>query len=139
MENKDNIELVSGGIVCDNPDCNWEDNAITRADYFKWINARCPKCNDVVFTEKDYDESEKMMDMVNLVNSMTPEDMNTIIEMSGLSGKSLKEQLRSSPFFKDAIGIDEIEEGKEINFSVSSLGGLKCTEIKNVENDSSNK
>ncbi len=125
--------MISGGIICDNPKCDWKDDTVNSDDYKNWIDAKCPKCNDVVFTENDYIESVKLHSMVDIINSMTPEEMEAIAKMSGLSDKSLKEQFRSSPFFKDATGIDEIEEGKEMTFLVSSLGGLKCTEIKNTE------
>lgn len=136
MENKKNIELVSGGIFCDNTKCDWHDDSVNSDDYKNWIGATCPKCSSIVFTEDDYKESVKMKAMVELINSMTPEEMKTISEMSGLSEMSFKEQLHSVPFFKDAIGIDEVDEEKEINFWVSSSGGLKCTEIKNIDNDS---
>lgn len=133
MENKKNVELISGGIVCDNPNCDWHDDSVNCSDYKNWIGAICPKCSSIVFTESDYNESVKMMAMVELINSMTIEEMETIAKMSDLYGKDFKEQLKSIPFFKDAEGIDSIEEGKEMTFLVSSFGGLKCTEIKNVK------
>lgn len=133
MENKKNIELISGGIVCDNPKCDWKDDSVNSEDYINWIGATCPKCSSIVFTEDDYNESLKMNAMVELINSMTEEEMDAIAKMSGLYGMDLKEQLHSSSFFKDAKGIDNIEEGKEMTFLVSSFGGLKCTEIKNVK------
>lgn len=137
MENKKNIELISGGIVCDNPNCDWRDNSVNSSDYKNWIGATCPKCSSIVFTESDYNESVKIMAMVELINSMTIEEMETIAKMSDLHGKDFKEQLKSIPFFKDAEGIDEIEEGKDMTFLVSSLGGLKCTEIKNLDENGS--
>lgn len=133
MENRKNIELVSGGIVCDNPNCDWHDDSVNSDDYKNWIGATCPECSSIVFTEDDYNESLRMNVMVELINSMTPEEMDTIAKMSDLHGKDFKEQLKSIPFFKYAEGIDNIEEGKEMTFLVSSLGGLKCTEIKNTE------
>ena len=137
MENKKNIELVSGGIVCDNKECNWKDDSVKSDDYKNWIGALCPDCMEVVFTEDDYNESIKMMAMVELINSMTPEEMEIIAKMTNLHDKDFKEQLKSIPFFKDAEGINELEDGKDISFFVSSYGGLKCTEIKNVDENGS--
>ena len=132
MEDKKNIELISGGIICDNPKCDWHDDSVNSSDYKNWIGAICPKCSSIVFAENDYNESLKMKAMVELINSMTPEEMDTIAKMSDLHGKDFKEQLKSIPFFKDAEGIDKLEEGKDISFFVSSYGGIKCTKIKHV-------
>lgn len=47
----DDLELTGGGLVCDNPKCDWEDMTIKIEDYPKHVNMSCPNCGDNVLTE----------------------------------------------------------------------------------------
>ncbi len=41
------------GLKCDNPNCDWNDTSIQFEDYPEWLNKPCPKCGQVVLTQKD--------------------------------------------------------------------------------------
>jgi len=63
MEDKDNIEITGSGLKCDNPKCDWNDKNIPISEYEKWINAKCPKCNEVVLTLSDFEKSRMLSEL----------------------------------------------------------------------------
>ena len=77
--NEENIEISKeGGLVCDNPDCDWEDMSIPSEDYEKWVNAKCPKCGEVVLTEEDYQGVLDLKMAVDLINDMDPDLLQSL-------------------------------------------------------------
>jgi len=57
-------------IVCDNPTCNFHipytDENKDELSYY--INIPCPKCGENLLTEKDFIQSEKVMNLINWLN-----------------------------------------------------------------------
>lgn len=135
MENKDNIELIGSGLKCDNPKCDWTDDSVSLSELDKWINAKCPKCNEVVLTFEDYERAMMLEIMVNVINDMSPEEIEELTKNKKIdTDEEFKNLLKSSDFYKDAEGIDSIKKG-DVSFCVSTHGAIKCTSIKNVDND----
>jgi hypothetical protein len=135
MENKDNIEIIGSGLKCDNPKCDWNDESIANSELDKWINAKCPKCNEVVLTFEDYERAMMLDIMVKVINDMTPEEIEQLSKHEKIdTDEDFRNHLKSSDFYKDAEGIDSIEKG-DVSFYVSTHNEIKCTSIKNVDNN----
>lgn len=47
--------------------------SISHTDYKNWVNAKCPKCGEVLLTEADYKNSLFLLGVVNLANKLFPE------------------------------------------------------------------
>jgi len=71
-----NVEMIEGGLQCDNPSCDWVDKSITFDQMFEWINSPCPKCGENVLTEQDYKNVVDMNNIVNYVNSLSEEEIS---------------------------------------------------------------
>jgi hypothetical protein len=79
FEEFDTIEVSkSGGLNCDNPDCDWSDGTIPCSDYEKWVNKPCPECGENLLTEEDFNKTTQLMDAINVINSMTPEELEEL-------------------------------------------------------------
>lgn len=79
----DKIEIKQSGLQCDNKKCDWKDLSIPHTDYEKYIDFPCPKCGENVLTEHDYSLSVIFHNAVDLVNSMTEEEQDTILKAIG--------------------------------------------------------
>lgn len=64
----ENISVLAGGIVCDNENCDYEDNLVKTEDCSDWVGKKCPECGDVLLTEEDYKTSKALFRVVELVN-----------------------------------------------------------------------
>jgi uncharacterized paraquat-inducible protein A len=69
------IEEAGSGIVCDNPKCDYEDMTVSHKDLDQWLNKPCPKCGENLLTEEDFKDHAKLMATVNLLNSMSEEQL----------------------------------------------------------------
>lgn len=79
FENHSNIEVTqSGGLQCDNPNCDWSDMTIPVSEYDKWVNKGCPKCGECVLTEDDFNKTNQLMSAINMINSMSPEQLDEL-------------------------------------------------------------
>lgn len=58
------ITIKVSGIRCDNKDCNYEDNTVTRLNYPEYIDKPCPKCGDILLTQKDFEAFASIENMV---------------------------------------------------------------------------
>ncbi len=123
MENK-NIEMIEGGLVCDNENCDFEDMTIKQSDYKDWVNKPCPKCGENLLTEEDFINSEKLQLIVDSVNALTEDEINMLT--SGIDVEMLKEL----PFFKDCIGLESLSSEDEVSMTVKTHKEIKAVEIK---------
>mgnify|MGYP003390741239 FL=1 len=104
-----NVELEGSGLKCDNKNCDWHDKSISFSDYKKWLNAPCPKCGENVLTEQDYKNSEALRKAVDIVNAMSPEELEQLNELS----KKLGIDIKDNPMFQGAIGLDTLNTDAE--------------------------
>lgn len=133
------IEVKESGLKCDNLKCDWDDNSISVNEYEKWINAKCPKCNEIVLTLADFERSRMLNKIVELINDLSDEELHELTknQLSGVeTDEDYQKHLKNSEFFKDAKGIESVKIGN-VDMVISSFGGLKCTEIKNVDENGS--
>lgn len=125
MSEKQNIEILNlGGLQCDN--CDWSDETILIENYNEWLNKPCPECGANVLTEEDYKNSQTILQAINIVNSMSEQDLNNLCENVDLN------ELKQSPIFKNAIGLDNLEEDN-VQVTVSSHKEIKIDEIKKLD------
>ncbi|EWG08878.1 hypothetical protein [Cytobacillus firmus] len=68
MEN--GITAHIGGLKCDSPTCDYKDDSITLEQYESYIDAPCPDCGAPLLTLEDYNQVQKILSLVDLVNSL---------------------------------------------------------------------
>ena len=49
------VEITISGIKCDNEDCDYRDDSVSRDNYPAYVNKPCPECGDNLLTQADYD------------------------------------------------------------------------------------
>jgi hypothetical protein len=120
------IEVTCGGLKCDNPSCDWEDNTVQVEDYPNWLNASCPKCGENVLTEEDLNSTLIMRSMVNLFNSIPEENFEDFIkEMQQAIPKSSEEDI-----FKKY----DLPEGTErVQMTLDMHKGVHIKDVKPLE------
>lgn len=69
---KNALDIQMGGLKCDNPKCDYVDMSISYTDYKNWINAKCPKCGEILLTEEDYKNSLFLLGVAKLANKIFP-------------------------------------------------------------------
>lgn len=74
MDNKYIEEVNVGPIKCDAEGCDYTEQ-VAPEDYTKYINKPCPKCGANLLTYDDYMRFKASMDAIDLVNSMTEEQL----------------------------------------------------------------
>jgi ssDNA-binding Zn-finger/Zn-ribbon topoisomerase 1 len=134
-ENKDyqNVEVLrEGGLQCDNPKCDYTNTDIAFEDYKDWIDVPCPECGENLLTEGDYGRALALRETIKMINSIPPEMLESFSKT--LPPEAL-EEFKKTGFFKDAEGIENINEDTEsITIKVSSHEKLKAVEVKDTTN-----
>ena len=122
-----NIEFTESGLQCDS--CDWKDATITFANYKEWLNRPCPKCGANVLTEQDYKNAEAVRLSIDLVNSMSKE------ELEELSKQFSVDELKNHPMLAGAEGLKELggDNEKQVSFTISTHKEIKVNEIKKVD------
>lgn len=124
-----NVELIEGGLVCDNKNCDWQDMLISFSEYKEWLNKPCPKCGENVLTEQDLQNAEAMHLAVSLLNNMTEEEINSFAENIDI------EKLKDSDFFKDAGGLELLSSKGNVSMTVQTHKEIKAVELKKVNDN----
>lgn len=89
---KEALEMNIGGLKCDNPSCDYINMDIKAEYYERYVNAKCPKCGEILLTQADYLNTKFLLEMVKVANKIFPkgdddEEMVTMsVNMDG-SGK----------------------------------------------------
>ena len=110
----DEMEVTEGGIQCDNPSCDWEDETVTFENSKEWINRPCPKCGENLLTEEDYHRSEVLHATVDFMKTLTPEDMEALQKIS----------LKDNPELQQII--DQLPEGPAM-VQIQAHNGFQIT------------
>lgn len=112
------IERTSSGLVCDNPACDYENREVTEANLKDWVNAPCPKCGENLLTEDDFDRAINALEVVELINSLSEEQLIALASKMGLEvDLSTKEEATVKTIIR-------VNTHKELSF-----------EVKHVPND----
>lgn len=91
MEQTKNVEMTSGGIVCDNPKCDYTDETVTVEMYQDYLNKPCPKCGDNLLTEEDFELAMRIRSLGNFLNSLSAEQIE---EFNKAQGYEVKPELK---------------------------------------------
>lgn len=129
MSNKQNIEVITTGLKCDNSTCDWKDTTIPDKETIFWIDAPCPKCGENLLTQQDYDDHVKVLKMVELVNSLDPEELSELVEGLSLEDINLITSMVTGGNSDEITGLNQ-----ELNMSVETHNGIKVTSIKVTDN-----
>ncbi len=119
----ENVEIISGGLKCDNPKCDWRDDTIAVDTYAQWVDKPCPKCGENLLTEEDYRNAQTLLSVAHLMNSMTKEEIE-------LLSTGYDEKIEESPMFKDAKGLDNLKGDGGIIVKWETHKEIKVSEIK---------
>ena len=68
MENGTTADIR--GLKCDMPSCGYRDDSIELIQYESYIDEPCPKCGSPLLTQADYDQVQKILSLVDMVNSL---------------------------------------------------------------------
>ena len=122
----ENIEILnSGGLVCDNTKCDWEDKTVKVEDYPDWLNKPCPKCGENVLTEDDYNNHLLLLKMIEFVNTLSPEEL---AEFNDATNGLVSDE--------DMKKFDGFNPEDEVIMTVNtSHGKPSITNIKTVDDD----
>ena len=104
-----NIEKIESGICCDNTECTYEDKTVESDDYINWVNKPCPECGENLLTEEDYLTSLNLDILVNLVNSMTTEELDTMSRDLGNIGFDKDDILQTTVKIHKGIHIKDVK------------------------------
>jgi len=125
-----NVNYVGGGLICDNPNCDWEDTTIKDEDFPNWINKSCPKCGDNVLTENDYNNVLKLNKIVDYINSLSEEQLK---KLSGngqtslnLNGDKILEKLHD-------LSSEKYDPNQIFSLTINTHGELKVSDVKRIE------
>lgn len=69
---KDSLEMNIGGLKCDNLECDYIDMSINVDEYEQYVNAKCPKCGEILLTEADYRNVKFLLGVAELANKIFP-------------------------------------------------------------------
>lgn len=119
MENK-NFDIIteSGGLVCDNTNCNWEDTTLNCEE--KNINMPCPLCGENVLTQNDFDTWTKIKNVMSVLNTM---DLSNI-DMSKIDLSNVN---------NDGLISDMIDENNLLNLTIKVHNGVHISIDKEKE------
>lgn len=123
-----NVEIEAGGLKCDNPKCDWKDYTISTETYSQWINKPCPKCGENLLTQEDFRNSELLLAIAHLLNSLPKE---LLAELGSKTPEEVIEVLKNNPMFKDAKGLDELTgKDEKVVLKFETHKEIKVSEIK---------
>jgi|GEM_PF-4702414 len=113
-------QLIQSGLKCDNPKCDWKDWSIKAEDYELYVNSPCPKCKENILTEEDYRMSLIFHSAIDMVNSMTDEDLEAFnnLDLSYLNEMFSEEDAEKIKQNQDKTFTVEVDMHKGINFKL---------------------
>lgn len=97
------INFISGGIKCDNPECDFVDQEVKIEDYIFWLNKPCPKCGSNLLTQADYDNVQMLLNFVDIIN----ENKDIFQEIEDTQNNS--DKMSTITFNMDGTGNMDIE------------------------------
>ena len=109
------VEILSTGLKCDTPTCDWKDETLAISDWPNWINVPCPKCGGNLLTQEDYDNVMTLMETVKFVNAH-PKEVELMLALNSdayaAAGIDPDEKVNVTFNTHKTITIDSIERLK---------------------------
>ncbi len=129
MENHQNIEVTDSGIVCDNPQCDYEDKSVLGENLSEWVDRPCPKCGENLLTQQDLDDWTKTRELLDQLNGIDPAVLEELVQKSGKSPEQMMDELRER--FPDVPGIADVTLDGTLGIGIHVHKGVRITEIRN--------
>lgn len=126
-EQSKNIELQESGLVCDNPNCDWEDKTIAFSECHNWINEPCPKCGDNLLTQEDYNNAKTVHLAVDFMNKLSPED---IVELAELTKQINPEVFNQVGLDANEIDVQALYSAGKVSLTIDTHKEIRITDIK---------
>ncbi len=127
----ENTELDISGLKCDNPTCNYNDPSVPLSDYESNINKPCPDCGESLLTQSDYDKTIQMVQAVEVLNKISPEDIEKLTtSLSSEDIDSILDVMNQLKMRKEVEDEDDVETwsasvGKDIRPSNEGMKDIK--------------
>lgn len=85
---KNEFQVNSIVIKCDNEKCNYTNENISVENLNKWINKPCPKCGEILLTQENYNNYKMLITLNSSINKLIKPKINDrkiemLIEMKG--------------------------------------------------------
>lgn len=81
-------------MKCDNPNCDYSTNEVDNSKLEEWIGRPCPKCGENLLTQEDYENAKHVLDGLDFVNSLNPEQLK---QFNNFMGKILPTDIPEVP------------------------------------------
>jgi len=121
MSNK-NADVVSNGLKCDNPNCDWIDESIGFDGIEEWINRPCPKCGENLLTFDDYKRFKASLEAIEIVNFLSESE---IMELAALFPGD--NAIKDVPGYAD---IENLPKDSKVVMSIETHKEIKIVGIK---------
>lgn len=69
------VTLSISGIKCDNTECDYFDDTVSRDNYLEYIDKPCPDCGSILLTRADYETVLALEGVAVEVNLIIPNDI----------------------------------------------------------------
>lgn len=133
-ENKTpNVEIISHGLQCDH--CDWSDETIPMNDYKSWINAPCPKCGENLLTQEDFDLTDDMTKITNIINSLSEEQLEDLAK--GKTNEEILGILSKDVAQNGGVVEPNIDPDKKVMVTITAHKKIQITELKGTTDDNS--
>jgi len=103
-----NIEWIQeSGLVCDY--CDFKDETMEVSQ--EAVGTKCPKCGENLLTQEDFDMGEKFRESLDIVNSLSEEEIINLTKSLGISfdEELLKDvQIEASVKIHNGINLEKL-------------------------------
>lgn len=133
-ENKTpHVEVITHGLECDN--CDWSDETIPMSDYQSWINAPCPKCGENLLTQEDYDLTDDMKKITNIINALSEDQLEELAK--GKTNEEILDILSKDVIQNGGVVEPNIDPDKKVMITIKAHKKIQITELKGTSDDNS--
>ena len=122
-----NIEFKGGGLVCDNPNCDYKNENVLFEDYSEWLDKPCPKCGENLLTQEDYENARLLHLSIDIVNSLSEEELEFF-------NKAFQEKgFPDLPIFEDVQDLKFNSTNGNVLVEVGTHKEIKIKSIKKID------
>lgn len=95
-------------IVCDNESCNFKGGQVSTDDLEKYVDTKCPLCQENLLTKEDYERTLKLLDDFKKMQKIEI-DYEAIEKKTGLTKEELTQPITVTFGTHKEIKIKEIK------------------------------
>ena len=128
-----NIKHMFCGLVCDNPNCDYENPEVAFEDFKDWVDRPCPKCGENLLTEEDYHISQALNSFTELFNLIPKDSLEKYLEERK---NNLSEQ--DSGEFRKLLDEMGVKDKDKISLTVKAHKGIEILSVNKIEGEKEN-